>query len=222
MYPGKYICFAKDSNWVRSWFLPPDTAWIAYADLPTYEDSKDKIYLLSDNNELIDKLDYTSSMHFGDLVDKEGVALERLDYFQPTNMSGNWFSAASTVNYGTPGYRNSQKQPNDQRNSDVTISPERFSPDEDGFEDFLTIRFHFPTPGTVVNAQVFDAEGRKVKKLINSLTVSYDDEQILWDGTDDSGRKLPVGIYVIYVSAHNPTNGFKKDYKLSTVIAGKR
>ncbi|MCZ2355161.1 MAG: lamin tail domain-containing protein [Bacteroidia bacterium] len=219
--PGKYLCFSKDTAWTRSWFLPPDTAQFARAELPTYSDSKDKVYLLSADNQIIDKLNYTNSMHFGDLLNKRGVALERLDYSRPTNMSGNWFSASADVNFGTPGYRNSQKKPDNQSNTEVSLSPEVFSPDEDGFNDFLAIQLNFPTPGTVISIQIFDAEGRKIRKLANSVTISYEGEQVLWDGTDETGRKLSVGSYIFLVSAHNPTDGFHKEYKLTAVLAGK-
>ncbi|MBK7123610.1 MAG: hypothetical protein IPH68_12845 [Chitinophagaceae bacterium] len=39
------------------------------------------------------------------------------------------------------------------------------SPDNDGMDDFATIRYHFPSPGYVSQYQHFDANGRLVRYL---------------------------------------------------------
>jgi hypothetical protein len=94
----------------------------------------------------------------------------------------------------TPGVPNSYFYP--RLNSiDIEISPDPFSPDGDGFEDFTTIK-HNPPEAETFELAIYDISGRKVKTLIEN-DVSIPGE-ITWDGRGDDGRKLPVGIYIVY------------------------
>ncbi len=60
----------------------------------------------------------------------------------------------------------------------------------------------------VANIKIFDISGRLVKQF-NNLTIQPFN-QVIWDGTDDSGRKLPSGVYFIRLE----TDGFKKNEKV--------
>ncbi|MEI9935352.1 MAG: hypothetical protein WDM71_11015 [Ferruginibacter sp.] len=42
---------------------------------------------------------------------------------------------------------------------EITVSPEIFSPDNDGVDDFATINYNFPEPGYVANITIFDCFG---------------------------------------------------------------
>ncbi len=64
-------------------------------------------YLNAQGN-IIDELVYNEKWHFKLIDNDEGVALERIDYNAPTQQQDNWHSAASSVGYGTPTYKNSQ------------------------------------------------------------------------------------------------------------------
>jgi hypothetical protein len=44
---------------------------------------------------------------------------------------------------------------------------------------------------------------------------------IIWDGSDDQGRKALTGIYIVYFQAYN-SDGVQKIFKIPCVLAGKR
>ena len=90
--------------------------------------------------------------------------LERIDYNAPSVQS-NFHSAATSAGYGTPGYKNSQFRADAQLQGEINITPEIFSPDNDGTDDFATINYNFPAPGYVANITIFDASGRPVRYL---------------------------------------------------------
>ena len=73
---------------------------------------------------------------------------------------------------------------------EIKVTPDIFSPDNDGTDDFATIDYSFPAPGYVSNITIFDATGRPVRYLQrNSLsgTKGY----YRWDGLDDKNRNYP-------------------------------
>lgn len=99
------------------------------------------------------------------LIDNvEGVSLERIDPDRPTQDSMNWHSAASTVGFGTPTYRNSQYSIPETGN-EITLSPQVFSPDGDGFNDVLSISYLFDQAGYTANIKIFDSQGVKQRTL---------------------------------------------------------
>jgi len=73
------------------------------------------------------------------------------------------------------------------------------------FRNAVSIKFQIPEQGvassqkSVVSIKIYDANGRLVRQF-NHLT-NYLFNQIVWDGTDDSGRRLPAGIYFIRVES---------------------
>ncbi|MEO6894125.1 MAG: gliding motility-associated C-terminal domain-containing protein, partial [Ginsengibacter sp.] len=174
--------------------------------------------ILNNQGNIIDEVNYLDAWHFPLLHNTVGVSLERIDYDAPSVRS-NFHSAATSVGYGTPGYKNSQLQIADDFRTTITVTPAIFSPDNDGNEDFATINYIFPSPGYVANITIFDASGRPVRFLeknsLSGLTGYY-----RWDGLDDKGRKLPQGIYVIYTEIFNK-EGKKKQFKNTIVLARK-
>jgi len=45
--------------------------------------------------------------------------------------------------------------------------------------------------------KIYDVSGRMVKSFNLESCIMYHESVIFWDGTDDSGRKLPTGVYFI-------------------------
>ncbi|MCP4566345.1 MAG: hypothetical protein GY841_02060 [FCB group bacterium] len=96
---------------------------------------------------------------------------------------------------------------------DLDITPDPFSPNGDGFEDFATISFN-PPEAESLELVVYDISGRKLKTFREGATAIPG--EIVWDGRDDSGRYLPVGIYIVYASVEG---GVSMSVKKTVVIA---
>ena len=134
--------------------------------LPAYNNDKGSVVILNTLGNIIDEVDYNDGWQFKLLANTEGVSLEKIDYNGPGQLAGNWHSAATSVGYGTPGYKNSQYRTDGEVKGNITITPAIVSPDNDGRDDFCHYQFIiFPEPGYVTNITIFDASGRPVRYL---------------------------------------------------------
>ncbi|MDP4225955.1 MAG: hypothetical protein Q8910_06210, partial [Bacteroidota bacterium] len=149
----------------------------------------------------------------------EGVSLERINFDQSTNNASNWHSAAETVGYATPGYKNSQYNAQIDRSSEFSVSPEIFSPDNDGRDDLLHIHYKLDQPGFVANILIFDSRGREVKRLGRNVLLPSEGD-LTWDGLDHRGGKASMGMYILFVELFN-LNGEVRNIKKSFVLSEK-
>jgi hypothetical protein len=166
----------------------------------------------------MDALTYEASWHFPLLTNTEGVSLERI-HPEQSNGQDNWMSAAQSSGYGTPGKPNSQRNASRPQQENISLSTPVFSPDQDGVEDMLWIHYQFPEGGYVMNIQIFDVAGRRVRMLqrnsIGGVSGSF-----RWDGLDEQQQPLPMGHYLIVTEAFNLQG--KKKRLVNTVVLARR
>ncbi|GAB4253050.1 MAG: hypothetical protein Kow0079_08340 [Vicingaceae bacterium] len=187
------------------------------SEFPSYNNGEGQVYLIASDNRIIDHFAYNEDMHFPLLNSTEGVSLERIDYDRPTNDKTNWHSAAESVGFATPGYENSQHKKGE-GDSEVSVEPEIFSPDNDGYNDVMNINYDFGEPGYVANIIIYDDRGRLIKNLVlNELLATKG--TFSWDGITETNEKAPIGIYILYFEAFDLSGNIKK-YKQTFVLGG--
>ena len=219
LFPGDFLVVSEDSKIVMQQYMTtnPD-AFIQVSSMPSFSDDKGNVIILNMQGNIVDEVAYSDKWHFALISNTEGVSLERIDYNAPS-VQNNFHSSATSIGYGTPGYKNSQYRIDAQAQGEIIITPEIFSPDNDGIDDFATISYSFPSPGYVANITIFDASGRPVRYLqknaLSGIKGSY-----IWDGLGEKQQKLQQGIYVIYTEIFN-TDGKKKQFKNTIVLARK-
>jgi hypothetical protein len=219
-FPDQYIVLTENPDWVRQNYVARNPNWfIEVSDLPSYNDDEGTVVLLNNQGERVDQLQYSDQWQFPLLNSNEGVALERIDPNRATQDSMNWHSAASTVGFGTPTYKNSQYSIPDVGN-DITLSPQVFSPDGDGFNDILNISYQFDQAGYTANVKIFDSQGREAMNLIRNALLAQSGT-FTWDGIDDNGEKARIGTYIVYVEVFD-LNGTVKHYKEVCVVAARK
>ena len=218
LFPQDFMVITEDAAIIKRDFISKNReAFVTVASLPSFNDDKGNVIILNAQGSITDELQYDEKWHFKLIDNREGVALERIDYNAPTQQQDNWHSAATSVGYGTPTYKNSQYKINDGVQGEIKITPEIVSPDNDGIDDFATIDYSFPSPGYVANIVIFDAAGRVVRNLQrNALCGSNGNYR--WDGLGEKNQKLPVGIYIIYTQIFN-LQGKQKQFKHTIVLA---
>ena len=129
----------------------------------------------------------------------------------------NWHSAAERVHFGTPGYANSMMQSMEPSNDEVSISPDVFSPDGDGFDDACFIHYRFDEAGYTMNDYIFNAAGQLVRHLAKGELVGQEGS-MLWNGLDNNGNRVPVGVYAVVTEVFN-FGGKVKKLKNAVVVA---
>lgn len=168
-----------------------------------------------------DELTYNVKWHHVLVKEPKGVAFERINPELPTQNSTSWHSAASDVDYGTPGYKNSQyRELESVSNPDkfVWTEPEAFSPDNDGNDDVCFVRYALNSNGYVANVLILNAAGVKICELANNILLQAEGF-LSWDGKTDKGLNVNPGIYVLYFEMFNPVTGDKKSKKLPIAVS---
>ena len=221
LLPRTYVAITTDAQFQIDTYFPPFPENIyEISSLPSFDDNEGKCVIFSDSGRVIDRLDYLDDWQFANLDDKNGVSLERHDFNRPTQDPDNWHSAASTVHYATPGYKNSQVLTAEEQ-TEVWLEPQTFSPDQDGNDDVLSVNYHFTTSGWNARVTVFDNKGRMLVRLQENTLLATDQGTFTWDGINSAGAKADVGVYVIYFEATSPSTGERKAYKLGCVLAAR-
>ena len=217
LFPGDFLVITEDPQIVMQQYVTTNpAAFLQVGSMPSFSDDKGDVIILNAQGNIVDEVMYSDKWHFALISNTEGVSLERIDY-NAASVQSNFHSAATSVGYGTPGYKNSQFRIDQQVQGEIVVTPEIFSPDNDGIDDFATISYSFPSPGNVANITIFDASGRPVRYLqknaLSGIKGSY-----VWDGLGEKQQKLQQGIYIIYTEIFN-TDGKKKQFKNTIVLA---
>ncbi|MEO7923453.1 MAG: lamin tail domain-containing protein [Chitinophagaceae bacterium] len=220
VFPGDHIVETEDAGSLALQYLVqnPDNV-LAISSPPSFPDDEGDVIALNFQGNVVDEVKYKDDWHFKLIDNDEGVSLERIDPDGASQNETNWHSAASTAGYGTPGYKNSQYKLVNSINATIEVTPKVFSPDNDGRDDIATIQYAVTEPGYIANITIFDAAGRPVRNLVRNGTLGLTGYWN-WDGLDDKGSKLPVGIYVIYTEIFN-LQGKKQQFKNVVVLARK-
>jgi len=224
LLPHSYLAMTEDANKVRNYHNSPPESNIVNTDWSSLNNEAATLVLTNASKDTIyDELSYDVKWHHALVKNPKGVALERINPDLPTQSKESWHSAASEVNYGTPGYKNSQYRDIAQQKKIEKIvwaDPEAFSPDNDGVNDVCFIRYKTDANGYVANAIILNAVGVKVYQLASNVLLSSEGF-LTWDGKTDSGKNANVGVYVLYFEMFNAQTGVRKQQKLPIVVSSR-
>lgn len=182
--------------------------------------NRDDLILFTDAfGNTVDSLYYSSEWHNRKITTSKNKSLERINPYLETNDPSNW-STSVDKDYATPGEENSIFTENELTESKISISPNPFSPDNDAFEDYAIINYNLDESTAQIRLQVFDSKGRKVRTLVNNQLTSSQGS-IIFDGLDEDGNPLKIGIYILLIEAINASSGTIETLKDVVVIARK-
>jgi hypothetical protein len=100
----------------------------------------------------------------------------------------------------------------------VDAFPSPFSPDDDGVDDVVAIRYRLRNEAALVRARVFDLDGREVRAL-EDATFSGPVGQLVWDGHDAAGRPMSTGVYVVVVEGIAAETADAERYRALVTVA---
>lgn len=218
--PHEYLAFTEDrESLIQTYNTPqPKNIWNVNT-LPSFNNTSGNCILYSEQNEIIDALEYAESMHFQLLSSVEGVSLERLSTEMPTAQMSNWHSASEAAGFATPGVENSQAVSVENMNGSFELSTNIFSPDNDGMDDVIQFHFSEMKSGSVGNLTIYNERGIRVKRLMRNEYLGPEGNTI-WDGLSDEGEALEIGIYIATFEAFNE-DGIQVKHKRDFILARK-
>lgn len=212
---GDYVVVSANTKAVQQNYVCHFPQHFIHTAIPSLNNDGDIIVLSDSSGKIIDKVIYQPSMHFSLLQETRGVSLERISEKRPSLDYSNWQSAASTVGYATPTYRNSHYF-SEHSNSTMALIPQLFSPDNDGHEDLLQITYAFDDPSWMGTIFIFDAQGALIKQLVRNAWMGTEGA-FSWNGEDEHAHKAPIGMYVVCLEAFNEKGQVKKFRKACTL-----
>jgi hypothetical protein len=221
MFPsGRYFVMASDSSIFRQFpGLRAERDYVMTKSGVTLNNGGDLLVLRDPARAGIDSLRYDPAWHNPSLDDVAGRSLERINPLLPSVDPRNWTTCADPAG-GTPGRRNSVFTSAAHIKTLLAVQPNPFSPDGDGHDDLTAISFTLPFTAAVIRLRIFDAQGRAVRTLSDGEP-SGAQGTILWDGLDDSRRRVPIGIYVVLLEAASAGAGETACTKGIVVVATK-
>jgi len=220
LMPANYVVTTNSHEKVKEqYFTINQNAFLEVDPFPSYNNDKGHVIILSNEKVIVDTFSYSEKMHFPLLIYNEGVSLERNNPDVNISTNSNWHSAAESVGFGTPGCENSQYISEYETNDEIIIEPEIFSPDNDGVDDIMNIRYKFDNPGNVMSVTVLNSNGAIVRKLIHNEYIGVEGS-ISWDGIRDDNSKAPIGIYIFYITIYDDLGTVKK-FRKTGVLASK-
>ncbi|KPL18634.1 MAG: hypothetical protein AMJ92_07070 [candidate division Zixibacteria bacterium SM23_81] len=182
--------------------------------MPSLNNAEDLILLRDAARTMVDSVFY-----FGEWGGGGGVSLERINPHMGTNDPLNW-SWCVHPRGATPGQRNSIFTPVVPTGASLSAFPNPFSPDGDGHQEVTIISYRLPTAAARITLRLFDMRGRLVRTLMDQERCSSAGETI-WDGRNNVGEHLKMGIYIIFMEALDDRQGLICREKKTVVLAGR-
>jgi len=202
--PFQYVILCGDSSFI-SHYPHLREATLVLKDFPSLNNDRDKVLLYDFNQTPIDSVAYEGAWTH------QGISIERA--------FGDQWQACISPSGSTPGAQNSicfSEPPPNQYG--LVVSPNPFSPDQDGKEEMAQIQFQIPFSEAEARLRIYDVRGR----LIRTLSVDHvvgGQGHALWDGVCDSGEPAPIGVYVLFLEVLNAKKGKVATYKTTLVLA---
>lgn len=223
--PGDHVVIAADSTlfcFFPILFLSPNNRRILILNRSSgfsFNNDGDAIILRDMTGRTIDSVAYAPQWHHPSIVDTRGRSLERINPEIDSNDPRNWSTCTSGLG-GTPAFANSVMTKSAPSGSALSLSPNPFSPDGDGFEDFCIIRYQLPMMTSLLNIRIYDIKGRLIRTVANGEVAGFHGE-IVWDGLDDYKQRARIGVYVIFLEASDRASGRVVTAKAVAVVATK-
>ena len=189
--PGGYVVVAKDPvNVEMSYGLEPDDVLSPDGGFPSLNDGGDSVTLYDEHGILLDRVTYGKDMDGG-----AGISMERIDAEISGLSPDNWGNSNHYLG-ATPGRENSLNVAGSTGGKGLHLSPNPFSPDNDGHDDRMKITSKTVFRHSWTDLTLFDIDGRIVRRLAVHVETGQECS-FLWDGMDDRGRELPPGMYIV-------------------------
>ena len=185
--------------------------------LPSLPIGEGTVLLLSPDGQVIESLSYQEAWHHPLLHTSKGVSLERIAPFSTATDSGNWQSASSAADYGTPGRKNSTVVRADIEGEILKVDPQVFDPEGSSGPNFVTIQYSLEQAGWVGSFTIYSAAGREVI-LLGQQQILGTSGVYSWSGTDAAGSRVRPGYYVLVAQLFD-LSGRLKVVKKTFVVA---
>lgn len=221
--PGEIVAFSADVDFLLDNYQYNEELPITLLrnELPSFNQDEGNVAITNATDDILDSFDYSDDLHFDLLLETKGASLERISDTAGSNDAANWTSAASSIGFATPGYKNSSSfTATSGLNNEFRLAKTVFSPNNDTVDDFLIVEYDLDGSSYVVNVSVYDGVGRPVVDLLKNEQLATSGF-FRWDGLNAEGNISEIGPYVLLIEAFNPEGSIintKKSFVLADFL----
>jgi len=222
LHPGELFVLASDSTIFALFpYLLDNPRLVGVADVSSLglNNDADDVLVQDLIGTTIDSVAYTSAWHNPAVFSLTGRSLERINPSLGASDGRSWSTCTLPIG-GTPGKVNSIYASVLPSTTSLSFSPNPFSPDGDGREDFTIIHFETPVTVATMSIKIYDVRGRLIRRLVNNEPGSSQG-YVVWDGRNNEQQKARIGMYVVLLEALNAGGGVLETAKGVVVLAGK-
>ena len=219
--PRGVVCVSEVPELDSMFYMSRNGSHFCRMDLPSLNNEGACIVIGSDDKTVHDEFCYNKSM-FGDMIkNRKNVALERISVNKPSLDAANWKVASGVMNYGTPGYKNSNAESDapEAVKKGFWLENDHLSPNGDEYNDILLVNYNTGHDDYGANIAIYNMKGKLVRTLYNNIMLSSEGT-IEWDGTDNNGDTVESGMYVMMVEMLSARGKKIRSYKLAFAVTG--
>ena len=77
-----------------------------------------------------------------------------------------------------------------------------------------------PADGAKLRLEIYDINGHKIRSIKDNDFVGSS-QNVVWDGRNDKGTVVRMGIYIIFAQILDDRNGVIQEFKETVVVAHK-
>ena len=177
-----------------------------FAGLPSLSNDGEQVVLMDECENIIEEFFFLPDWNDG----LDGISIERVNPEINANAQ-NW---GPSTNGSTPGRANSIFVQMLSTNVKLSVAPNPFSP----YRAERTIfSYVLPEVLSTVTLRIFDLKGRLIRRLLDQVLQSSAGN-IIWDGKNDNGKNLPIGVYIVLMQATSRESEKVYSKKISVVI----
>ena len=219
--PRGVVCVSEVPELDSMFYMSRNGSHCCRLDLPSLNNEGACIVIGSDDKTVHDEFCYNKSM-FGDMIkNRKNVALERISVNKPSLDAANWKVASGVMNYGTPGYKNSNAESDapEAVKKGFWLENDHLSPNGDEYNDILLVNYNTGHDDYGANIAIYNMKGKLVRTLYNNIMLSSEGT-IEWDGTDNNGDTVESGMYVMMVEMLSARGKKIRSYKMAFAVTG--
>jgi len=218
LHPNDFFIISNDSSIIANYDLSSKTKFININKF-NLSNGGEPLVLIDFFNNSIDSVNYSPNWHSKNTVNRKGKSLERINPEHDSNENDNWGTSVAAGG-ATPLSVNSIFTASQNTSTSMSFSNNPFSPDGDGFEDFTIISYSLKSATAQIRLRVFDDKGRLVRTIAD-YKPSGSKGKIIFDGLNDKGEPLRVGMYIVLLEAVSESGNILEVQKKVLVIATK-
>ena len=177
--PDAYLVFTSNRTAFTSFYADLGGEIVEVAGWPTLNNSGDIVRLIDAYGFVADSLSYNKTPGDNRTLARVGETIDA-----PWGMSRSAGGSPTALNDAYLAATGSEFI--------ISVDPNPFSPDADGFEDITTFQWSAPV-GERLTVRLYDLQGVEIRALYEGASIDGD---ISWDGKDNAGRRAPVGVYI--------------------------